>query len=366
MKLSVVVIVILLGLQHVQLRANGRASARREADHTARSATLQDAQRSFYNGDYDTAATITLTLCAARPDDLAACELRSSTLLFQIKKALGEYGNVDKSTAWGLCAACPALMSLFLAETVRGQTLARATLEIHPEDEDILFYLGKLDLNYVWLQSGTLGRKTGWDEYWEARRSLDRVLRMNPDNARARIARAWVDYIVGTRVPRGVRWLLGGGNRKRGLVVVREVVDTGGGDFFVQAEAMFALWDMQVRERQLPGAVATARMLARDFPENRELRRFLALHAPTPAISDHASACDNSTPIHDAKDEDAAEEGELDTGVRRRDVSQIRGCATARSDVPERKGRFLAGPAEQQRHVHPEGWRQAVGAVARR
>ena len=39
---------------------------------------------------------------------------------------------------------------------------------------------------------------------------------------------------------------------------------------------MFALWDMQVREREVAGAVASARTLARDFPENRELRKFLA------------------------------------------------------------------------------------------
>jgi hypothetical protein len=129
-----------------------------------------------------------------------------------------------------------------------------------------------------------LGRKTGWDEYWEARRALDRVLRMNPDNVRARVARAWVDYIVGTKVPRGVCCLLGGGNKKRGLVAAGQVVETGGSDFFVQAEAMFSLWYMQVREREVPGAVATARMLARDFPENRELRRFLKIHAPTAAM----------------------------------------------------------------------------------
>ena len=86
MKVSVVLIVILLGLQHVQLRANGTVLAPRAADDLARSpTTLQDAQRFFYNGDYDTAATATLALCTARPDDLAACELRTSTLLFQIK-----------------------------------------------------------------------------------------------------------------------------------------------------------------------------------------------------------------------------------------------------------------------------------------
>jgi hypothetical protein len=62
------------------------------------------------------------------------------------------------------------------------------------------------------------------------------------------------------------------------------VVETGGSDFFVQAEAKFALWDMQVREREVSSAVATARMLVRDFPENRELHKFLAVHAPTTAM----------------------------------------------------------------------------------
>ena len=90
-------------------------------------------------------------------------------------------------------------------------------------------------------------------------------------------------------VPRGVRWLLGGGNKKRGLLVVREVVDGGGGEFFDQVEAMFALWDMQVREREVAAALATARTLARDFPENRELRKFLAIHDPTSLVISPAS-----------------------------------------------------------------------------
>jgi hypothetical protein len=33
-----------------------------------------------------------------------------------------------------------------------------------------------------------------------------------------------------------------------------------------------------VREKNIAGAVDTARGLARDFPENEELRRFLAVH----------------------------------------------------------------------------------------
>lgn len=278
---SVAVIVLALSLQALDPQPRGWSSPGQAPGHDADSAALQEAQRFFYNGDYDKAAALTQALCAARPDDLEACELRTASLHFQIKKALKATAEPDRTIAWNACAACPGLMSAFVAETARGQAFARARLKLRPLDERALFFLGKVDLNYVWLQSGTLGRRTGWDEYWEARRSLDQVLRMNPAHVRGRVARAWVDYIVGSSVPRGVRWVLGGGNKKRGLVAVREVVESGGGGFFDQVEAMFALWDMQVREHAVPGAIATARVLARDFPENRELRRFLTTHDPT-------------------------------------------------------------------------------------
>ena len=159
------------------------------------------------------------------------------------------------------------------------QGIARARVAVAPEDETALFFLGKIDLNYVWLQLGTLGRKTGWDEFWEARRSLDKVLKANPRHVRAKVARAWIDYIVDTRLPRGTKWLLGGGNKKRGLTAVREAAFAGGG-IFERAEAEFALWDMQVRERELPQALETARRLAIEFPDNPELRRFIDTGIP--------------------------------------------------------------------------------------
>jgi hypothetical protein len=277
---SVVLIVIVLGLQAAGPQASTPTSTREAAGGAARSATLEQALRFFYSGDYDRSAAATAVLCAARPDDLDACELRTASLLFQIKKALGDTGARDQATAWKRCGVCPALLSAFLADTVRGRTFVRARLTAHPDDEDALFFLGKVDLYYVWLQLGTLGRKTGWDEYREGRRSLNRVVHMNPEHVRARIALAWVDYIVGSTVPVGVRWLLGGGNKKRGLLAVRDVADSGGGEFFDQVEARFALWDMQVREREVAGAVVTARTLARDFPENLELRKFLTMHDP--------------------------------------------------------------------------------------
>lgn len=278
-------LLLAFGLQAANSAASPASSPREEFEHAASGVALERAQRFFYNGYYDQAAAEALRLCQGRPDDFSACELRTAALLFQIKKALKETGALDKATAWGRCAGCPALMSAFVAETVASQTVARAKLTVNPDDEDTLFFLGKVDLNYVWLQLGTLGRKTGWDEYWEARRSLDHALRMNPRHVRSRVARAWVDYIVGTTIPRGVRWLLGGGNKKRGLLVVRDVVAHGSGDFFIQAEATFALWDMQMRERQVAEAIATARTLLRDFPENAELRTFLSNHDATARIT---------------------------------------------------------------------------------
>jgi hypothetical protein len=242
----------------------------------AAAVSLDAAQLHFYSARYGEAAALTRELCARADAHPSACELRTSALHFQIKRALGD--PKDKAQALNACAACPALMDAFLEDLERGRTLARARLQLNPGDEEALFLLGKLHLNYVWLQLGTLGRKTAWSEYWEARHSLDDVLARNPAHVRARVARAWIDYIVGTKTPFGVRWLLGGGNKKRGLLAVREAakVET---DFYAEAEAGFALWDMQVREKDFTGAIATARELVRDFPENSELIRFLERHA---------------------------------------------------------------------------------------
>jgi hypothetical protein len=212
-------------------------------------------------------------LCAA--DNLDACELRTTALLMEIRGALGD--AKDKDEAFKACAKCQPFFEAFLRDTRRGQAAARARLKADPSDEAAQFLLGKLDLNYVWLQLGTLGRKTGWDEYWEARHTLDAILKQNPQNVRAKVARAWIDYIVDTRMPRGTRWVLGGGNKKRAMIALREaaVANT---DVYISAEARFGLWDVLVREKNYPEAVTLARELARDFPANTDLPKFLEKH----------------------------------------------------------------------------------------
>jgi hypothetical protein len=242
--------------------------------------SLESAQLAFYNARYEAAAAQTLEPCNSSTPDLEACELRTAALLFQMKRLVGQAADKDK--AWQQCESCPGLMTAFKATLLQGQTLARARLAASPNDDETLFLLGKLDLNHVWLHLGTLGRKTGWSEYWEARKALDQVLERQPGHVRARVARGWIDYIVDTRLPMGTRWLLGGGNKKRGIEAIRSAADTDA-EFFTRTEARFGLWDIQVREKDMPAAVATARILVRDFPENVELRKFIETNASASA-----------------------------------------------------------------------------------
>lgn len=241
---------------------------------------LQAAHALFYNGRYADTSTEAGKLCSASVAALPACELRTSALHFMLRQAMGD--STDRKQAFARCVECPDLLAAFVSDTRRSVEAARARLKTSPGEQETLFLLGKLDLNYVWLQLGTMGRKTGWDEYWEARHSLDKVLKANPRHVRAKVARGWIDYIVDTKLPAGTRWLLGGGNKKRGLQAVREAAQAEGSRY-VMAEAGFALWEMQVREKDTAAARVTAETLANDFPDNPELRKFLDEHA-VPAL----------------------------------------------------------------------------------
>jgi hypothetical protein len=247
----------------------GGTRAAQAADPVA----LNGAQHLFYSGRFEEAAAMALaTRAAGTADALESYELRTSALHFQIKRLLEL--PAYKGKGGEKCAPCAPLLAEFFADIDKGVALARERLVETPGDESAMFLLGKLNLNYVWLQLGTLGRKTGWSQYWEGRKTLDEVLKQHPDNVRARVARAWIDYIVDTKLPRGTKWLLGGGNKKKGLAIVREAAKMPA-DRYVQAEAVFALWDMQVRERN-PDALATARELLKDYPDNQELLKFVA------------------------------------------------------------------------------------------
>jgi hypothetical protein len=247
-------------------------SATAEAPDRSR-VTLATAQRRYYDGRYLEAADLALALRGTATDHLASYELRTAALLFQIKRLIGDAKDKDK--AFKACDACPDLMAQLLADVKEGQAAAHARLAEAPGDNAARFLLGKLNLNYVWLQLGVLGRRTGWNEYWEARRSMDAILEQHPTHVRARVAKAWIEYIVDTRTPWGFGWILGGGNKKRALEMLRAAAADPQAGLFDRTEAEFALWEMLVRERNFSAAAEIARRLAVEFPENRELARFL-------------------------------------------------------------------------------------------
>jgi hypothetical protein len=180
----------------------------------------------------------------------------------------------DKKAAFAKCGECPKVLATFLEDVNRGRAAARARLAKNLQDEEASFFLGKMDLSYLWLQLATLDRKTGWKEFHEAKDLLEGILEKNPMHVRARVARAWMDYIVGTRVPWGTRWLMGGGNKNRGLKMVREAAATPA-DFYTQVEAKFALQEMLAREGRLDEAVAVAKDLLTQFPQNKDLIKFV-------------------------------------------------------------------------------------------
>ncbi len=269
----VVVIAALTVLVEPRVRAE-------EPDQTlpdVTSSTLLDrANHLYYSGAYEASAALALDVRIRDTVNLEASELRTAALHFQIRRALGE--PKDRGKAWKACDLCQELMPVFLDEFTLGRAAARAAVEADPADDEALFLLGKLDLNYVWLQLATVGRKTGWGEFKEARASLKTVLERCPDHIRAKVAQAWIDYIVATSLPRGTRWLVGGGNKKRGLLAVEQAAQADAPPY-VNAEARFALWDMRAREKNFEEAVITARALSADFPDNLQLVKFIARHS---------------------------------------------------------------------------------------
>jgi hypothetical protein len=239
------------------------------------SALLDRANHLYYSGAYEASAALALDIRTRDVVNLEASELRTTALHSQIRRVLGE--PKDRGKAWKACALCQELRPVFLEAFTLGRAAARAAVEADPADDEGLFLLGKLDLNYVWLRLATVGRKTGIGESKEARASLKTLLERRPDHIRGTVAQAWIEYIVATSLPPGTRWLLGGGNKKRGLLAVEQAAK-GDAPPYVSAEARFAVWDMRAREQNFAEAVVTARALLQDFPDNRQLARFIARH----------------------------------------------------------------------------------------
>ena len=127
---SLVVLLVSLGVFSPQV---GRTSASQlpAPAPVAAVPTLADAHRLFYNARYDAAAELTLALTSVEAEELAVNlatrELRTSALLFQVRRAIGSAKDKDK--ALKQCAACGAMMDAFQVETARGLDSRACTAE---------------------------------------------------------------------------------------------------------------------------------------------------------------------------------------------------------------------------------------------
>ncbi len=237
--------------------------------------SLAEAQRLFYSGKYKEAAAAAapVRVSDTGTEALAAFELHSSALHFQVKELMGE--AKDRQKALKACAPCDGLLRDFDADIVSGRAAAATRLASAPNDALARYFHAKLTLNRLWLQNGTLGRRTGMGDYRAARADLDRVLTQVPGHIRASVARAWIEYVVDSRVPFGFKWMFGGGDRKKAIASLR-TAEAAASDQFDRAEAGFALWNALVREKRTAEAKPVAERLLATFPENEELKRFLA------------------------------------------------------------------------------------------
>ena len=176
-------------------------TAVRAQDVQSPAPTITDAYRLFYNAHYEEAAALALSLRAAGTQDLENDEVRTSALLFQLRGLLNgqdasdndnrsEKGEVLKSCG----ARCAGVMDAFNADLHHGQAVARERLKTSPDDEEALFFLGKLDLNYVWLELGLLGHKTGWDEVLGSAKITRRGAQTEPES-RPRPSRPRLDRL---------------------------------------------------------------------------------------------------------------------------------------------------------------------------
>src|SRR6187402_2637015 len=104
-------------------------------------ATLDDAQRLFYTALFQESAAAAKSITDAEPENLAAWEVRTSALHFQLRRLLGE--PKDRKAAMAKCAECRALLATFLEDVNTGRTAARARIAQAPDDEEARFFLGK-------------------------------------------------------------------------------------------------------------------------------------------------------------------------------------------------------------------------------
>ena len=98
-------------------------------------ASLAEGRQLFYNAQYREAAEMSLEFLPSSPDEeLARDELRSSALLFQLRRLLEPANRQKGGTAMSFdrCVACADLVTAFMTSTAHGQQSRRCRRHGYP------------------------------------------------------------------------------------------------------------------------------------------------------------------------------------------------------------------------------------------
>lgn len=216
--------------------------------------TIREGIEAYYRFDYDRALERFDRVVKARPDHPAGYFLRAEAAWWMYINDRRNGSAKDRLES----------------DLARAIERAEARLRAHPDDPESLFILGS-----AYGRRGMLAGtgKDAWDAARDARRAkkqLDRLHEVEPDNVDALAAQGLYQYYVGTfgAVTRAASRLFFGlaGDRRRGLEYL-DRARTGG--IYTRTEAAFfqGLFYLQYEDRPDP-AQAILDRLRRRYPEN--------------------------------------------------------------------------------------------------
>ncbi len=236
---------------------------------------LEQAKEAFFNERYAEAEELARSAREDDPDDPETYELRTAILVFQVRAEVKGLGKTREDEIDGKnCQACAKLAAEIDSDVEKGLEKCKAVLVREPDSVRARFFFARLTLNRLWfhLETGHRGRRE-WGEFKEAKRLLDSILAKadGRSDIRAITARAWLDYVVGSRAWYE-RIFLGGGSKKNAIESLRRAVKLPGGEYD-RAEARISLMQFLAEEKREDEAREIASELTLRFPDSEGFRK---------------------------------------------------------------------------------------------
>jgi len=174
------------------------------------------------------------------------------------------------------CKRCGELVRLFEEDMAAGLRLADDTIAQRPFDARVHAIRAKLAVYQLWFLKDVLEATDGArKEIAQGRAHADAALRFDSRNVQARVAKGILEFVVGSQ---GffARYVLGGGDKEKSIVLLRETANCANCSSIDRLEAKVALFNLLRKDKRCGDALAVARELAVQIPEARSIQQFIA------------------------------------------------------------------------------------------